>query len=363
VLNGRFKYRKRFIKIRRIFVKTIFIEVSMKQWIQAVILIGLVGLVSCEKQFLSTEKKHSAEKIDATVGQCESETPLSLSEETNLERGFFNPKDSLYYSTLVYGVFYRGGITNPCELVKRPYEYKNVISRKFRVIWEGPKGTTVDRNAPRAAIRFTDINYRDDVDRDLPFADTLQPFPYEITVKEDSSYVNIISSRQYKVALRKGYSLQLDQVKCSEVSLSSTQAFDNTRIVLENASSGSWSSRYFFKASDFAPDIQYIVVREKECSTCNVPVPTLTAAKTTINKGEEALLYFEGCPVVNGSQGPLEWFAQSPGGDKILLQRFSYSARNERRFYPETTTTYFVRCQGDWQCKPQKEASITIEVK
>jgi len=67
--------------------------------------------------------------------------------------------------------------------------------------------------------------------------------------------------------------------------------------------------------------------------------------------------------VTDGSQGPLEWFAQSAGGQKYLVQRYSYSARNERRFNPQVTTTYFLRCQGDWYCKPQKEVSVTIEVK
>ncbi len=328
----------------------------MNKWWVVGVLISIVGMLGCEDKWLGG-------KTSSATGRCESDRPISVSEETNLDRGFFNPKDSLYYSTVVYGVFYRGGLTNPCELVRRPFDYKNVISRKFRVIWEGPKGVTNDRKIPRAQLRFTDKAYRDDVDINLPQPDSLRPFPYEIEVAEDSSYVNIISSREYKVALRKGYSNELNEVKCAEVSLSTTKAFDSNRIILENANTSSWSQRYFFKATDFAPDVQYIVVREKECALCNVPIPTLSAAKYTISKGEEAILQFTGCPAVEGTQGPLEWFAQTVGGQKYLVQRYSYSARNERRFTPQETTTYFLRCQGDWYCKPQKEVSVTIEVK
>ncbi|MEZ4903113.1 MAG: hypothetical protein R2822_15820 [Spirosomataceae bacterium] len=331
----------------------------MRNWLRISILLGIVGITSCDGNLLSPFKTKGTE---ATLGKCEPDRPISLTEDTNLERGFFNPKDSLYYSTVIYGIFYRGGETNPCELIRRPYEYKNVISRKFKIIWEGPKGET-DRQIPRASIRFTDKNYQDDVDRNLPLADTLQPFPYEIQVKEDSSYVNIITNRDYKVALRKGYSGELNQVKCAEVSLSATKSFDTKRIVLENANATSWSSRYFFKATDFTPDVQYIVVREKECAVCDMPIPTLTAAQTTVSKGQNVVLSFSGCPVVNGVQGPLEWFAQPSGGQKYVAQRFSYSARNERIFQPEVTTTYFLRCQGDWYCKPQKEVSVTIEVR
>jgi hypothetical protein len=322
--------------------------------------VAIVAMLGCEGSFLSPSKTKGT---DAALGRCESGRPISTTEEINLERGFFNPKDSLYYSTIVYGTFYRGGLTNPCELIRRAYEYKNVISRKFRIVWEGPKGVTNDRKIPRALIRFTDKAYRDDVDINLPFADTLQPFPYEIEVKEDSSYVNIITNREYKTALRKGYSNELNEVKCAEVSLSTTKAFDTKRVILDNNIDRSWSARYFFKATDFAPDVQYIVVREKECAVCDVPIPTLKAASMSISKGQTALLTFSGCPVVDGAQGPLEWFAQTPGGPKTLVQRFSYSARNERYFAPEVTTTYFLRCQGDWHCKPQREVSVTIEVK
>ncbi len=212
-------------------------------------------------------------------------------------------------------------------------------------------------------IRFTDKNYRDDVDLNLPQADTINPFPYEIKTWEDTSYVNLITSREYKAALRKGYSNELNEVKCAEVSLSTTKAFDTNRIILENANASSWSQRYFFKAADLAPNIQYIVVREKECAVCNVPTPTLTVEKTNIVKGENVTLKFSGCPVIGGAQGPLEWFAQEAGGQKYLVQRYSYSAQNERNFNPQVTTTYFLRCQGDWYCKPQREVSVTIEVK
>jgi hypothetical protein len=197
----------------------------------------------------------------------------------------------------------------------------------------------------------------------LPKPDTLYPFPYEITVKEDSGYVTLPTAREYKLALRKGYSGLLNEVKCAEVSLSTTPAFDTQRVILENSNSSSWSPRIIFKAADFAPNVEYIVVREKECATCDVPTPTLTASTTTVGKGEETILYFSGCPVVDGAQGPLEWFSQTDGNAKELVQRFSYSARNERRFYPQVTTTYYLRCQGDWFCKPQKEVSIRIEVK
>jgi len=331
----------------------------MSSWLKAGVLIGVVSLLGCDGNLLFPSKTQG---INAISGRCEPDRPISLTEDINLERGFFNPKDSLYYSTLVYGTFYRGGLTNPCELIRRPFDYKNVISRKFRIVWEGPKGET-DRKIPRASIRFTDKNYQDDVDRNLPLADTLQPFPFEIKVKEDSTYVNLITDREYKVALRKGYSGELDQVKCAEVSLSTTKSFDSKRVILENANATSWSSRYFFKATDFAQDVQYIVIREKECVVCDIPVPTLSTAQSSISKGQDAILSFSGCPVVDGAQGPLEWFAQPAGGQKYVVQRFSYSARNERRFQPQVTTTYFLRCQGDWYCKPQKEVSITIEVK
>lgn len=328
----------------------------MNKWLTAGVLVCIVTMLGCDDKFFGG-------KSSSTTGKCESDRPISTSEETNTERGFFNPKDSLYYSTIVWGTFYRGGITNPCELLRRPFGYKNVLSRKFVVVWEGPKGVTNDRKIPRALIRFTDKAYRDDVDQNLPLADTLNPFPYEIEVAEDSSYVNIMTNREYKLALRKGYSNELNEVKCAEVSLSSTKVFDTKQVLLENAKTSSWSQRYFFKATDFTPDVQYIVVREKECAVCDVPVPTLTAAKTVIAKGEEALLTFSGCPVFEGSQGPLEWFQQTVGGEKRLVQRYSYSARNERRFNPQETTTYYLRCQGDWYCKPQKEVSVTIEVK
>lgn len=332
----------------------------MKKWLYVGMWIGLAAMTGCD---LILPKAERTKDNQALTGKCLPDKPVSFVEETNTERGFFNPNDSLYYGTVVYGVFYRGGITNPCELVRRPYSYKNVISRKFRIVWEGPKGVTTDRQISRALIRFTDKGYQDDEDRNLPMADTLYPFPYEITVEEDSSYVTLPTAREYKVALRKGYSGLLDEVKCAEVSLSTTPAFNPQRVILENAATASWSSRYFFKAADFAPNVEYIVVREKACATCNVPTPTLTAAQTTISKGQDVLLSFSGCPVTDGTQGPLEWFEQTTGGQKRVVQRFSYSARNERRFNPETTTTYFLRCQGDWYCKPQKEASITIEVK
>ncbi len=322
--------------------------------------IGLVGMTGCD---LIVPKAERTNDNQAITGKCLPDKPISFLEETNTEKGFFNPKDSLYYGTIVYGVFYRGGITNPCELVRRPYDYKNAISRKFKIVWQGPKGVTSDRQTARALIRFTDKGYQDDVDRNLPMADTLHPYPYEIVVEDDSTYVNIATNREYKLALRKGYSGLLDEVKCAEVSFSTTPAFDAQRIILENAASSSWSPRYFFKAADFAPNVEYIVVREKECATCNVPIPTLTSTQTVISKGQDVLLSFTGCPVIDGAQGPLEWFEQPAGGQKRLIQRFSYSARNERRFNPETTTTYFLRCQGDWHCKPQKEVSITIEVK
>lgn len=331
----------------------------MNNWLKVGVLLGIVGVIGCDGNFLSPSKTKGTE---TTLGKCNPDRPISLTEDTNPERGFFNPEDSLYYSTIVYGTFYRGGLINPCELVRRPYDYKNVISRKFRIVWESPKGET-DRKIPRALIRFTDKGYQDDIDRNLPLADTLHPFPYEIQVKEDSSYVNLITNREYKVALRKGYSGELNQVKCAEVSLSSTKSFDTKRVILENAKTTSWSQRYFFKATDFTPDVQYIVVREKECAVCDMPIPTLSAAQTSISKGQDVLLTFSGCPAVDGAQGPLEWFAQPTGGQKYVVQRFSYSARNERRFTPEVTTTYSLRCQGDWYCKPQKEASITIEVK
>ncbi|NBB18009.1 hypothetical protein GVN20_01460 [Runella sp. CRIBMP] len=332
----------------------------MKQWLKVGMWLSIAALTGCD---LILPKAERTNDNQATTGKCLPDQPVSFLEETNPERGFYNPKDSLYYGTIVYGVFYRGGITNPCELVKRPFSYKNVISRKFKIVWEGPKGVTSDRQATRALIRFTDKGYQDDVDRDLPKPDTLYPFPYEITVKEDSGYVTLPTAREYKLALRKGYSGLLNEVKCAEVSLSTTPAFDTQRVILENAGTASWSSRYFFKAADFAPNVEYIVVREKECATCNVPTPTLTASTTTVGKGEETILYFSGCPVVDGAQGPLEWFSQTDGNSKELVQRFSYSARNERRFYPQVTTTYYLRCQGDWFCKPQKEVSIRIEVK
>jgi hypothetical protein len=330
---------------------------KMNKWLIAGVVIIIIGLLGCDDKFFSNGK------TKGTSGQCLSDRPISLAEETNNERGFFNPKDSLYYSTIVYGTFYRGGITNPCELVRRPFDYKNVISRRFRIAWEGPKGVTNDRKIPRALIRFTDKAYRDDVDINLPLADTLRPFPFEIEVAEDSSYVNIMTNREYKTALRKGYSNELNEVKCAEVSLSSSKTFDTKRIILENTNTTSWSQRYFFKANDFTPDLQYFVVREKECAVCNVPIPSLKALKSSISKGEDAILTFTGCPVVEGAQGPLEWFAQVSGGQKYLVQRYSYSARNERRFNPQETTTYFLRCQGDWYCSPQKEVSVTIEVK
>ncbi|MFN8349815.1 MAG: hypothetical protein U0X91_32745 [Spirosomataceae bacterium] len=332
----------------------------MNKWLQASVLISVMVSVGCEDKLLKTK---GAQEATAILGKCEPDRPISLTEETDAVRGYFNPKDSLYYANVVIGTFYRGGLTNPCELVRRPFEYKNVISRKFRVVWQGPKGVTNDRKIPRALIRFTDKNYRDDVDVSLPEVDTLRPFPFEIKVQDDTGYVNVVTAREYKVALRKGYSNELDQVKCAEVSLSATPTFDASRIILENANAGSWSQRYFFRASDFAPAVQYLVVREKECAVCDVPTPTLTAGKISIAKGEEAVLSFSGCPVTAGSQGPLEWFAQPVGGQKYLVQRYSYSARNERRFSPEITTTYFLRCQGDWYCKPQKEVSVTIEVR
>lgn len=332
----------------------------MKQWLKVGMWLSIAALTGCD---LILPKAERTNDNQATTGKCLPDQPVSFLEETNTERGFYNPKDSLYYGTIVYGVFYRGGITNPCELVKRPFSYKNVISRKFKIVWEGPKGVTSDRQAARALIRFTDKGYQDDVDRDLPKPDTLYPFPYEITVKEDSGYVTLPTAREYKLALRKGYSGLLNEVKCAEVSLSTTPAFDTQRVILENAATASWSSRYFFKAADFAPNVEYIVVREKECATCDVPTPTLTASTITVGKGEETILYFSGCPVVDGAQGPLEWFSQTDGNAKELVQRFSYSARNERRFYPQVTTTYYLRCQGDWFCKPQKEVSVRIEVK
>ncbi|RDB03245.1 hypothetical protein [Runella aurantiaca] len=332
----------------------------MKQWLKVGMWLGIAAMTGCD---LILPKAERTKDNQATTGKCLPDQPVSFLEETNTERGFYNPKDSLYYGTIVYGVFYRGGITNPCELVKRPFSYKNVISRKFKVVWEGPKGVTSDRQATRALIRFTDKGYQDDIDRDLPKPDTLYPFPYEITVKEDSGYVTLPTAREYKLALRKGYSGLLNEVKCAEVSLSTTPTFDTQRIILENAATASWSPRIIFKAADFAPNVEYIVVREKECATCDVPTPTLTASTTTVGKGEETILYFSGCPVVDGAQGPLEWFSQTDGNAKELVQRFSYSARNERRFYPQVTTTYYLRCQGDWFCKPQKEVSIRIEVK
>lgn len=335
----------------------------MNKWLQASVLVSVMGLVGCENKLLPTVKTEGAQKATAILGKCEPDRPISLTEETDPVRGYFNPKDSLYYSTVVMGIFYRGGLTNPCELLRRPFEYRNVISRKFRVVWEGPKGVTNDRKILRALIRFTDKNYRDDVDLNLPQADTINPFPYEIKTWEDTSYVNLITSREYKAALRKGYSNELNEVKCAEVSLSTTKAFDTNRIILENANASSWSQRYFFKAADLAPNIQYIVVREKECAVCNVPTPTLTVEKTNIVKGENVTLKFSGCPVIGGAQGPLEWFAQEAGGQKYLVQRYSYSAQNERNFNPQVTTTYFLRCQGDWYCKPQREVSVTIEVK
>lgn len=335
----------------------------MNKWLQASVLVSVMGLVGCENKLLPTVKTEGAQKATAILGKCEPDRPISLTEETDPVRGYFNPKDSLYYSTVVMGIFYRGGLTNPCELIRRPFEYKNLISRKFRVVWEGPKGVTNDRKILRALIRFTDKNYRDDVDLNLPQADTINPFPYEIKTWEDTSYVNLITSREYKAALRKGYSNELNEVKCAEVSLSTTKAFDTNRIILENANASSWSQRYFFKAADLAPNIQYIVVREKECAVCNVPTPTLTVEKTSIVKGENVALKFSGCPVIGGAQGPLEWFAQEAGGQKYLVQRYSYSAQNERNFNPQVTTTYFLRCQGDWYCKPQREVSVTIEVK
>lgn len=335
----------------------------MNKWLQASVLVSVMGLVGCENKLLPTVKTEGAQKATAILGKCEPDRPISLTEETDPVRGYFNPKDSLFYSTVVMGIFYRGGLTNPCELIRRPFEYRNVISRKFRVVWEGPKGVTNDRKILRALIRFTDKNYRDDVDLNLPQADTINPFPYEIKTWEDTSYVNLITSREYKAALRKGYSNELNEVKCAEVSLSTTKAFDTNRIILENANASSWSQRYFFKAADLAPNIQYIVVREKECAVCNVPTPTLTVEKTNIVKGENVTLKFSGCPVIGGAQGPLEWFAQEAGGQKYLVQRYSYSAQNERNFNPQVTTTYFLRCQGDWYCKPQREVSVTIEVK
>jgi len=328
----------------------------MKKWLTVIVWIGLVGVMGCENLFLNGRNS-------GTSGKCESDRPISTNDVTDTEHGFFNPQDSLYYATATFGIFYRGGITSPCELVRRPISFKNVLSRKLKVVWEGPKGITADRQMFRALIRFTAKAYRDDVDASLPPVDTLRPFPNEVVVSQDTIFTNLFTDREYKVALRKGYSNQLDEVKCAEVSLSTTKAFDSKRVILENSTTGSWSQRYFFKATDFAADVQYVVVREKECATCNVPIPTLTAEKYTISNGEEVVLTFTGCPVNEYGQGPLEWFGKTATGSKTLLQRYSYSARNERRFSPQETTTYFLRCQGDWYCKPQKEVSVTIEVK
>ncbi|MCU0338510.1 MAG: hypothetical protein MUE30_01390 [Spirosomaceae bacterium] len=334
----------------------------MKQRLNAVVWMGAMAVVlGCEERIV--EKTSSTEATTAGAVICDPTRPIATAEETNSERGFFNPKDSLVYSTLVYEIFYRGGTTNPCELIRRPKEYKDLMSRKLRVVWSGPKGETVDRKIPRAMIRFTDKAYRDDVDTHLPKPDTLRPFPFEIKVKEDSSYVTIPTNREYKVALQKGYSNVLNEVKCAEVSLSATPAFDPQRVILENAASSSWSQRYFFKATDFAPNVQYIVVREKECATCDVPVPTLSALSTTISLGESAEVLLNGCPTSQFGQGPLEWFEQPRGEEKRLLQRYSYSATGTRLLKPTKTTTYFLRCQGDWHCKPQREVSITIEVR
>lgn len=329
---------------------------EMKKWLTIIVWIGLVGLIGCENPFFNG-------RTSGTSGKCEAGAPISTSEVTDQDRGFFNPQDSLYYATAVFGIFYRGGLTNPCELVRRPISFKTVLSRKFKIVWDGPKGTTTDRKAARALIRFTDKAYRDDIDVNLPPVDTLRPYPYEILISQDTTYTNIFTGREYKVALRKGYSNLLDEVKCAEVSLSSTKTFDSNRVILENSTTGSWSQRYFFKASDFAQNVQYVVVREKECATCNVPIPTLTAEKYTITKGEEITLSLSGCPVNEYGQGPLEWFYQTANGTKTLMQRYSYSPRNQRSFSPQETTTYFLRCQGEWYCKPQKEVSVTIEVK
>lgn len=334
----------------------------MNQRLKLGALVGFIGvLMGCDEKIV--ERSNNTEATTAVAVICDPTRPIGTAEETNNDKGFFNAKDSLVYATLVYEIFYRGGNTNPCELIRRPKEYKNLISRKFKVIWNSPKGITADRKIPRALIRFTDKGYQDDVDRNLPEPDTLNPFPLEIQVKEDSGYVTIPTNREYKVALRKGYSNVLNEVKCAEVSLSATPNFDPQRIILENAQDRSWSQRYFFKATDVAPNVQYIVVREKECATCDVPVPTLTALSSIISLGEEAEVIINGCPVTTLGQGPLEWFEQPRGEEKRLLQRYSYSASGTRKLKPTKTTTYFLRCQGDWHCKPQREASITIEVR
>ncbi|MFN4145160.1 MAG: hypothetical protein ACK4GN_04995 [Runella sp.] len=322
--------------------------------------VGLITLIACERNMTPLETEG---ETTAVTGGCDPSRPIGTAEETDNDRGFFNPKDSLLYATVVFGIYYRGGQTNPCELVRRPESFKNLISRKFRVVWQGPRGATTDQQIPRALIRFTDKNFQDDVDRNLPRPDSLRPFPHEIKVKEDSTYVIIPTNREYKVALRKGYSNLLNEVKCAEVSLSTSPAFDERMVILENSTTRSWSDRYFMTASSIAPERQFIVVREKECATCEVPIPTLSTTTPVIGRGQEAVLAFQGCPVNENGQGPLEWFEQPVGGQKRLVQRFSYSASNERRFTPQTTTTYFLRCQGDWHCKPQREVSITIEVR
>lgn len=317
----------------------------------------LVGFAAgCDQKLLTTDQ------INGTLGDCSPDKPQSLIERNNAETGFFNPKDSLLYSTLVVGAFFQGGNTNPCSLIEKIVGYKNPISRKFKIVWEGPKGVTTDQQIPRALIRFTDQAYQDDIDRNLP--EGKGQFPFEIKVKEDSTYVLLPTNRVYKIALRKGYSNEINEVKCAEVSLSTTPRFDEKSVILSNDSTRSWSNRIFWKPAEIEAARQFIVVREKECVTCPEPIPTLTTTTPSISAGEEVTLEVKGCQTSRDlGQGPLEWWAQVTGGQKQLLQRYSYSQTNTRRFKPLATTTYFVRCQGEWYCKPTAEASVTIQVK
>jgi hypothetical protein len=302
------------------------------------------------------------DQATSVLGDCSPDKPQSLTERSDSEIGFFNPKDSLLYSTVVVGAFFKGGNTNPCSLVERIVDYKNPMSRKFRIVWEGPKGITTDQKIPRALIRFTDQAYQDDIDRNLP--DAKGKFPFEIEVKEDSSYVLLPTNRIYKIALRKGYSNLLNEVKCAEVSLSNTPIFDSKSIILRNDSTRSWSNRIFWKPAEIEASKQFLVVRERECITCPEPIPTLTTNTPSIAFGEEVMLEIKGCSTATDfGQGPLEWWEQPAGGSKQLVQRYSYSQTNTRRFKPTTTTTYSVRCQGEWYCKPTAEVSITIQVK
>lgn len=316
----------------------------------------IVLLAGCESKLVNTDKTTQA------AGVCDPKILISSTEENDAVTGFFSPADSVFYQTRTLGLYYQGGATNPCSQVVRVLGYKNPISTQLRVVWLGPKGSTTDKGWPRAQIRFTDKAYQDDIDRSLP--DGKGMYPFEILVREDSTYVNLPTNRDYKIALRKGYSNEPNEVKCAEVSLSATPFFDAKNVILSNDTTRTWSERLFLKPVNLDPTRKFIVVREKECVTCPEPVPVLSTSTPTISLGEEVMLNIKGCRTITDfGQGPLEWSEQVAGSPKKLIQRFSYSATDTRRFSPKTTTTYFLRCQGEWYCKPTAETSITIQVR